>query len=97
MNLRKTINIHQVEALGLIPEHLLNRLRGRDSLIDDVENPLQIMRQCIEDAKKGTNGRLPDNYRCVVEYSARLHIAHMAQAVLPGRRVRIVFIHDGVE
>lgn len=53
----------QVEALGLIPEHLLNRLRGSEGSVDDVENPLQVMRQRIEDAKKGTNGRLPDNYR----------------------------------
>ena len=53
----------QVEALGLVPEHLLNRLRGQEASVDDVENPLQIMRQQIEDAKKGSNGRLPDNYR----------------------------------
>ena len=52
-----------MEALGLIPEHLLNRLRGSEGSVDDVENPLQVMRQRIEDAKKGTNGRLPDNYR----------------------------------
>lgn len=83
--------LHQVEALGLIPEHLLNRLRDRDSLVDDVQNPLQIMRQCIEDAKKGTNGRLPDNYRQVISASKKnisvMLISHHAQAVLPGRRV----------
>ncbi len=53
----------QVEALGVIPEHLLNRLRDSEGSVDDVENPLQVMRQRIEDAKKGANGRLPDNYR----------------------------------
>lgn len=55
--------LFQVEALGVIPAHLLSRLRGSDGSVDDVENPLQVMRRRIEDAKKGTNGRLPDNYR----------------------------------
>ena len=76
MRIMNKINLLQVEALGLIPDHLLCRLRGRDSKRndDDVENPLVIMRQCIDDAKKGTNGRLPDNYRPVQPYTICVYI-----------------------
>jgi hypothetical protein len=90
LKIMNKINRLQVEALGLIPDHLLCRLRGRDSKEndDDVENPLVIMRQSIDDAKKGTNGRLPDNYRPVqpniyVNINVHIYVSVCTDAIMP--------------